>query len=501
MLAAMLAYFNMFSRLFSQLLHHLATPRWLATCFLVSALPTGLGSALFTPIGMFPDEQTHIVRADGLRYGEFFGRKPPPGTPPLVINAGAMANVGLLSVMYTQEPVALFPAQPAEIAAARNAARSEWGNLAYWPTQMVEYLPVFYVPSALSLLVGEKLGLSPLHTLYLGRVVMLLVFVALGTAALFFARFATPLLFTVLTLPTTVNLASSYNQDGLIIGSCVLAVALLTRGRPGFGPAWLTGLVILSCVICAKTPYAALLVFGVLPLTVAGLRRRVGFTFLAALPPILWLLHIHHFGFIDYQQPPYHPGPLWPGPRGIWLHDVQPRYNLHVLLANPALIILLPVWSFYHLWPQTWQLILGMVGCDHGLLPAWEYPCLLIALGAASLGTMSYRLSGWRWIDTCLAALALFLAFLGMELSLYLTYDTAGADLIIGVESRYFLPFIPFLAFLFASAGERLTRLPGMHYLRSVAPGWYCLPPVALAFANSYALPNYIFHLYHAALP
>jgi hypothetical protein len=171
------------------------------------------------------------------------------------------------------------------------------------------------------------------------------------------------------------------------------------------------------------------------------------------------------------------------------------------LLAHPTLIVSLPVMSFYWLWPITWRLIIGMVGTDHGLLSAWEYPCLLFALGVSALGTLAGRMEGWRAADTGLALLALFAAFIGMELSLYLTYNTAGAGLIIGVESRYYLPFLPFVIFILAWAGGPLGRLPGATRLSIIAPGWFCLPAVALAFVNSFALPTFIFNLYRTTGP
>jgi hypothetical protein len=133
-----------------------------------------------------------------------------------------------------------------------------------------------------------------------------------------------------------------------------------------------------------------------------------------------------------------------------------------------------------------------MVGCDHGLLAAWEYPCLITALGAALLGCLAGPPAGWRAADAGLAGLALFAAFIAMELSLYITYDTAGVGLIIGVQSRYFLLFLPFFIFPLAWAGGGRMR---------ITPAWFCLPAMVLAAVNAWALPAFIFHLYRMAGP
>lgn len=472
----------------NRLARHLTQPKFLAIWFLFCALPTGLGCALFTPISQFADEDAHIVRAEGVRYGEFFGIKPPPGFPPVAMNAGATVNIGILDIFGSLEPVALWPARPAQLASLRKAAASQWTSLSYWPTQMVTYLPVLYTPAAAGLLAGERLGLSPLETLFLGRLMMLAAFLLLGTAGLALARTGAPLLFAVLTLPTTVNLAASYNQDALLTAACVLAVALLSRRQRW---AWYGALTALSLVACVKAPYAPLLLFCLCPLAAPGLWRRACGVALACLPPLLWLLHMHHFGYMVYQHAPYHPGPLWPGPRTIWLSDVEPRYNIQVLLAHPALILTLPVRSFGWLWPHTWPMTIGMVGCDHTMLRPWEYPCLIAALAGGLLATATGQPKGGA-ADTGLALLALFATFLAVELSLYITYDTAGVSAIIGVEGRYFLLFLPFFTFLPGGLSRVLPR-------KTVS--WFCLPPVLLAALNAYALPAYIFHIFRMPGP
>jgi Predicted membrane protein (DUF2142) len=477
---------------FNRLVQCLARPRILAACFLLCALPTGLACALFTPVSQFADEDAHIVRAEGLRYGEVFGIKPTPGFPPTVMNAGATANISILAILVSPEPVALWPARPAQVQSLGKAAAMPWTGLSYWPTQMVTYLPVFYAPAVAGLYVGEKAGLSPLRALFAGRVMMLAAFLVLGAVGLSLARAGAPLLFAVLTLPTTVNLAASYNQDALLTATCVLAVALLSRGtRAG----WRGALVALSLVACVKAPYAPLLLFCLCPVAGPGLWRRGGGVLLACVPPGLWLLHMHHFGYMVYQHAPYHPGPLWPGGRDIWLHDVQPGYNIQVLLAHPAQIIIMPVATIIWLWSHTWPLLLGMVGTDQTLLKPWEYPCLIIALAAAMLGARGSRPGGNRQSgagDVGLALLALFATFITVELALYVTFDTAGITKIIGVEGRYFLLFLPFLVFVFQG---------GSGSARQRWAGWFCLPAVALAMVNVYALPDFVFHLFRATGP
>ena len=464
--------------------------RALAILFLLCALPTGLGLALLTPMNMFSDEPAHIARADGLRYGGILG-VPAPGAVGAG-RTGVIVDTAIYNILFTQEAIAAYPDKPVPEAARRQAEAVPWDSRKVWcPTQMVEYFPVFYVPGALGLLAGQALGLTPLHTVYLGRVAMLLGYVAIGTAAIALARFGAVLIFAVLTLPGAINLGSSYNQDGLMIASCALAAGLLTRGT---GRSWYAGLAVLIAVVSAKTPYAALLLFCLPPLCAARLGRRAGITLLAAVLPGLWLLHTLHNGFIPYTRAPYHPGPLWPGARDIWLSNVVPGGNLRVLRVHPSQIFILPLITLKAFWWATWPLILGGVASGNVRVPGWEYPGLIIALAAAALGSaLAGAPPGRRGVDAGLAGLALFGAFMGMELALYVTSTGAGLPYIEGVSARYFLPLLPFFIFL-------LPHLP-LGRLPRPGQGWFGLPAAAMAAANICALPGYIFHLFRMPWP
>lgn len=473
----------------------LGRPRWLAGLFLLCALPTGLGIALLTPIDMFSDEFAHIGRADALRYGEILGVAA-PGTPPGMARGFVIVNTGIFNVLLNKEFAAAYPDKPVPALARRETEAIKWDSRpAYSPSQMVEYLPIFYTPGALGLLAGEKLGFSPLDTVYLGRIAMLLAFIAMGTAALALARFGAALLFAILTLPAVLNLASSYNQDGMMLGACVLAAALLTRATAAPGRSWFAALALLIAVVCAKTPYAALLLFCLPPLCGPGFWRRAGFVLLGFVPPGLWLIHCIRAGFIAYGRTPYQPGPLWPGGHDIWLTTVQPHDNLLVLLAHPAQLIILPLVTLKAFWWATWPLLLGGMASGNLRIPAWEYPCLIFALAAAALEALSGRPAGWRVWDAGFAALALFAAFIGMEIALYVTFTSVGLPYIEGVSGRYFLPLMPFSVFLLGYAGSRLARLPHL------AMGWFCLPAMAMALVNIYVLPALMFHVFRMPGP
>lgn len=496
-----------------KLMRPVGRPSFLALWFLLCALPTGLGCALLTPVGMFSDEPAQAARADGLLHGEIFGTPPPPGFPLHGMPAGTMIDDGMFLVLASREFFDALPDKPVPAADRAAAQALPWlPGMTFFPTQMVLYFPVMYVPGALGLLAGKTFGLTPLHTFYLGRLFMLLAYLLMGAAAIGLARFGNSLIFAVLTLPSAVNLASSYSQDGLIICACALAAGMLTRCHGRLGPSWFTALAALTAAILAKTPYMALLGFCLPPLlapsawrAAPGLPRRAGLVLLACALPGGWLLHSilsHSFAdFLHYSCPAYHPGPLWPGPRGIWVHDVRTARNLKVLLAHPLEIIWLPLSSAAKGWRETGRHMLGVISWNDVPIWTWEYPCLLPALGAAMAGAAAAR-PGWaRGLDAGFGALALFCAFIGMELSLYITFTRAGMARIDGVQARYFLPLLPFFIFLLPFCGRLLARLPGAAKCPAIAPGWFALPAVTMALVNAAALPWFIFHLYRMPGP
>jgi len=455
-------------------------PRLLALLFLLCALPTGLGCALLTPIGDTPDEPQHIARADGLRLGEVLGFQPAGQEFPGVNIAPAIFEVAVSEVFATA------PDKPLPAAVRQHAQALTWSpGEVFCPTQMVNYFPVFYVPGALGLWVGETLGLTPLHTVFLGRLFMLAAYLALGTAALALARAGGALLFALLTLPTALTLGASYNHDGLIIAASALAAALLTRATAGV---WWGAFGIIELMACAKAPYGPLMLACLPPVARRDARWRVVLLGLSAIPAALWLLRVLHGGFSPWPRPPYAPGPLWPGPRGVMFSDIEPARNIAVLMAHPAQILLLPLTSLWVKWYATWPQILGMVGWDRVPLWPWEFPSLAVAVLAAGLGAMLGAAPvGWRRWDTACAALALFGTFIAVALSQYVSFTNAGDAVIIGVYGRYFLPFLPFLILLLPGLLPRKPALPA---------GIFVLPALVMAGINIIALPAFLLHVY-----
>src|SRR5262249_22653677 len=127
----------------------------------------------------------------------------------------------------------------------------------------------FYLPSVLAVFVGKQAGLPVFDTLYLCRLFTAFCSILTAAAAIAFAQRGQALLFLCLSLPMALTLFASCSQDGPMIASAALAIALLPRSkvemplsRSGFVAVGL----LLGLVVAARPVYAPLLGLMLLPL-------------------------------------------------------------------------------------------------------------------------------------------------------------------------------------------------------------------------------------------
>lgn len=444
---------------------------WLAIAFLVTALPSGLGLALMTPMGQVADEPAHYARADGLLHFQLIGRRF------MFINA------------FTSQP---FPYSGVLASDAILRLRPHWsGKLERCVcSNTVEYFPAFYLPGAAGIAIGRALGASPLWALYAGRIGMLASYLAMGAAALALATRGRAILFVLLSLPMTLSLAASFNQDAQLIAATSLAAALLTRkGRA------LPALVLLALVACSKPPYSLLLLAAAMPLAAPGFRRRLGHVLIAALAPLAWTGVMLRFSFVPFPRTFYHPGPLWPGSRAVLMQGTSPADNLHVLLAWPAEILLLPVRFLAHNWLNQIHSAIGVLGWLKLVLPAWQYQGWMIAALAALLATLTAPGAAgarpWRGGDAALLAMIVIASLWAMMISLYLSWTEVGAAELTGPSGRYYLPLVPILALALPRLRwARLGRTRAAEFLLT-------LPGIAMAVIDIFYLPDFIWKSFY----
>jgi hypothetical protein len=101
-------------------------------------------------------------------------------------------------------------------------------------------------------------------------------------------------------------------------------------------------------------------------------------------------------------------------------------------------------------------------------LPHWFYllsgPVLALGLavsvrGNAGAGAPQAR-GGFAWRAAGLSALAILCAAGGLAGAVYLVWSPVGADQVLGLQGRYFLPIAAFLPLAFTGLGTHRTGQP-----------------------------------------
>lgn len=445
-----------------------AVSRACTLILLALVLPLGIMLAIITPLGGVADEAAHVLRADSLGHGEVFAYRAmerlPDGTQRQA--AGVNADPGLLAAMMVHGPgERVTPARIAAARAARWAGHRRFAEI----TPLAVYLPIFYLPAAVSMRAAQMAGGSPADAVYAGRFINLFVYALMGFLALRVARFGHGLLLLALALPMEVSLAASLNQDGLLIATTILAFALLTRdwdepgerAGPSLPPSWIVAGLLLAFVSLAKLPYAGLLLLLALP-QAGRPRALVGRCLMAgllALPALAWTAYaMRHISLPWPPLPPYHPGPLWPGPRSAIFTTPDAAAQLRVLLAAPWRMVTLSLGNAVRDHALPLQAI-GVLGFLTLRLPLWLYGLWSLALLGAvfangSSATRQNVAPVWRG---GIILLILGLITIGIDMSQYLTWTRVGAAQVVGPSGRYFLPLLPAIAFILP---QRLRNLP-----------------------------------------
>ena len=473
--------------------------RLLAVSFLLLAIVSAGLDALLVPFSEVPDEPAHIARADSVTHGNLIGRRGPDREVAgrQVADAGVTANQGLIFSTWTFAATAGSRGRGLTQAGVEVADAWAWMPRPSYVSAIntASYPPIFYLPAAAGLWMAHRAGWTPWRSIHAARLCNVLAYAVAGAAALLVARRAHALLLAALLLPMSLYLAGSVNQDGVLIGVAVLAAALLTRARtvpaPMAAPTWIaaptwTAALALAPVIAAKPAYLPLA--GLLLLTAARGRTRVFAAALAGLPGLGWFLLARRLAAVPFPLPaPYASGPLWPGPAASFI-VTDPALQIQTLLHRPALLVLLP-WRAMAAEPGVrLREMVGVFGQLDLLLPDLLYPVWYAALGVAVAALLAAAPSSGRptsgqsggtwgvpWGITCIVA-----AVFAIYVSQYLTWSPVGADEIAGVQGRYFIPLLPFLAF----------AMPGVPVRWGAAAGAAaCVPVVLAAVIGAVAVP------------
>lgn len=407
--------------------------------FLLVALVLGALFIIILPPGQSPDEITHFRRAYGISQGilvpdqvvndmgaigseipkntDFLERLPDHGTYGMVIEETFSGNDDLSTQSYTSAALYNF---------------------------------ICYIPQALAAFIGNLFGFSIMGMAYLMEIFDFAIWVLLIYFAIkVIPKFKTIVLFIAL-LPITLQEATSISPDALTIGLCVFFISYVLYLAYG------------KRHLLDKKDYMVLIICSLL----------IGFCKIVYLPLILLLLIIPKEKFKSAKQRWLFIGILFTVVaiiNMVWLmissryliqyqEGVNSREQLMGIIKNPIRYIIV-MFKTTNVYGQAWlSNMLGMsLGAFKFNLPSilfFTSFTIMILLFAQRNETLKLQRFD-RWI---FAIVFLMIAVLILT-SLYLQWTTCGADVIDGVQGRYFLPILLLLAVVFCRK-DSLKKYP-----------------------------------------
>jgi len=416
----------------------------LETAYLVVALILGLVFMVLTPPFQTYDEPSHYQRAWSVAQGQFLGAR--DGTLALPRNVAELPKqLHYLEVLSLQEPIE-----------ARRLPGLLWVPISSEDVRVISttsgYSPVGYLPQATGILVARALGHSPLLSLYLGRLVSLLVCLALVYTGLRIAPIGKPLLAVIALLPLTMTLMASVNQDGLVIAGWFLFVCLVLRGvsMETLGWRYVACLLGVFAVFAATKPAYCVLGLLVLALRPSQLRGKLRYGALVA--AVLAIGAAITFGLSRLGVDEAHAEAY---AAALTLPDDDPSGHLDLIIHHPLQYLTILKETFGANAVAFGRNMVGLLGWGNIFISDVALG-VVAAILAVLLTQDERRIMGW-WQRLVLLSTAL-LFVLAISTAFFLLTTPPGSSQIHGLQGRYFLPIVPVV--LLALYGIRLKR-PG----------------------------------------
>ena len=431
--------------------------------YLLFALPLLTFLAVNTPLFIFADEHTHVLRAETIAEGHLLAHRTDDGQ-----QSGAEVDGNLLKLTDVYLPLLTVENQRITPELKDKAKAIFWDGPQIFiniPNTAI-YPPIFYAPITGGLMLGKALHTSVQNSVVLARLCTLTISLLLSYLALRLAPRGRYLLFVLLLLPMTLAQMAACSQDSLLLSCAALLTALvvrpLTKERAASAGEFAAIALLIALLSLARPTFLSfcLLLFIVRrqqrPLLSASIASGLIVAVNAA-----WIAYVS--AKVMVMQTVIGFTPDMPG---------QMRW----MLAHPAAFPLATVKNLIHFGWGLWVAFIGLIGYGHGwlLFPDYYYLVASGILLAAAVATMT-ECRGMAPLPALGLWIAVIGSFIGIYLAQYLSFTEVGGDEVRGVQGRYFTP-------LFMVAGMAL-------------PWWQRFPKAMRAGHAAAALPVVLFPL------
>src|SRR5215813_915291 len=394
-----------------------------------------------------PDETAHFLRAYGIAQGDFVpsasdaqGRKGVflparlyhgfaffEATQVKEKGEGWTGYAAVFKDYFSRAPAVIAPDAPAVFVPY---AGSEG------------YSPAAYLPQAAAALVARVLDLEFLSTFYLMRFAGLAAMTAIIAYAMGIAAPLGWTLIAIAMLPAAIYGRSVINADGSALACAIVVTALCLRAvlsrlhLPSQTACWMT----LNAL--TKPTNVALVLLGLIsPARQTGWARRTLTIMPAVALALLWTLQsgadTATWRMVEIT--------------GLQASAFDPLAKLLALLHQPLRFpaAMFDTFSTEH-FAGLWRQLIGILGLFDTVLQDWVYPAVSVLL----LGTFFTQVPltpAERARVAVVTAMTLCGYTVAVYLVCYLVFTPADADIVWGVQGRYFVPLLPVVAILLSA--------------------------------------------------
>ncbi|WP_167740068.1 DUF2142 domain-containing protein [Streptococcus acidominimus] len=384
----------------------------------------GIISALVTPILNTPDEPVHFARALKVATGEVNLDNLPEH---LTVSQDYQEVNRQAKVPITKTDLFFIPTSDRQTKFVHQAD--------YRATNQYSFLS--YLPQAFGILIGKLLRVNVGYIFYLGRIFNALVYAMFAVFAIKLSGSFKQLMFAGVSLPMSISLAGSYNQDASSIGIQLLAIGfllhLLEKEEKISLFDVLSYALICGVIVLTKLPFV---VFAGLLIFIPKKRFSSKVVYLSTF--LIGILLVIATGiWYKVSGEVYYPFNL-PGT------DLSSQ--LHHLSSQPSVYIPVLLKEFVNIGSRASQLfIFGWLDLPMSNL----YPYfLLLYTTIVGLNMGKYTLPKWIKIGLLLVSSVIIL---GVVTVMYLTWTPVAAMEVSGVQGRYYISIYVIIMLLIAS--------------------------------------------------
>ncbi len=302
----------------------------------------------------------------------------------------------------------------------------------------VLYFSAAYTPQAIGIAISRYLNAMPIFIFYTGRILNLLYFIILTYIAIKKIPIFKWALTLLALMPMTIYQASSLSVDAFLNSTCFFLIAYIFNcaysDRKRIKKLELFNIVFFSIlVVLTKLAY---IFIPFLFLLIPKNKFKTGENYYITFFTMFFLIVVSAFLWGISIQSLYLPANI----------GVNPHEQFQFILTHPKTFLFATGQRLAD--AGLWYSMIGNLGWRDNLLPFSICITYLIFFVISILLDENKKLS-INFKDKAVIFFITILSILSVAFFIYLSWDAVGAKKLVGVNGRYFIPFLPLLFFIF----------------------------------------------------